>query len=196
MRERVQLQRRGIYRQHFSKHMPSIMLFASRRFMLYLGTGFCEQFHRERLLKRVFLFLPPFFFSPFFPIKIWQLWTVGFSAPARSQTQTTAEVFTSTYQQRQLGLCNCQPSKIRRVSSSDGARCSSWHLSHYTALHQPQAMAGCIFLPISVSSACVLLLFFETFWGFTDALSPFLRSGFFFSFFKNINKKKKNRGSD
>lgn len=168
----------------FQSALPSIMLLTSRRFMFWLRTGFPEQLHQERLFKEgifvssSFLFFFHLFFSHLFSIK--DLATVNWRLQRAGTLPNTNHCrgffFTSTYQQRQLGLCNCQRCKMRRVSSSSGARCSSWHLSHYTVLRQPQATAGCIFfifLPISVSSACVLLLFSKTFWGFTDALSPF-----------------------
>lgn len=63
---------------------------------------------------------------------------------------------------------------MHKVSSSNGARCSSWHLSHYTVLYQPQATAGCIFC-LFLSLICLVLflcVFRETFWGFTEVFAP------------------------
>lgn len=63
MRERVQLRRGRIYRQHFPKRLPSIMLLAIRRFVLRLGTGFCEPLRRDGLLTSIFV-SSSFLFSP------------------------------------------------------------------------------------------------------------------------------------
>lgn len=63
---------------------------------------------------------------------------------------------------------------MRKVSSSNGARCSSWHLSRYAVLYQPRATAGCIFC-LFLSPICLVLflcIFRETFWGFTEVFPP------------------------
>lgn len=53
----------------------------------------------------------------------------------------------SAYQQLQFRLITIRPLKCESVikSFSAGTHCSSWHLSHRTALPQPQAATGCIF---------------------------------------------------
>lgn len=52
-----------------------------------------------------------FFFFIFFVFFRSGNWTVGISAQTHSQTQTTAEVFTSTYQRRQWSLATVRPVK-------------------------------------------------------------------------------------
>lgn len=76
-----------------------------------------------------------------------------------THTQTNrCRGFVSAYQRLQFSLITVRPVKRKSVIMpfSAGTHCSSWHLSHHTVLHQPQAMTGCIFcLFLSVYCTCM-----------------------------------------